>query len=54
MASYSLEFKPANRIALTMEEIKRLMIIDFNRNTLKQVRDIFIFQCFTGLSYVLM
>ena len=51
MASYSLQFKPANRIALTMGELSKLMETDFNRDTLKIVRDIFIFQCYTGLSY---
>lgn len=51
MASYSLQFKPANRIALTMGELNKLMETDFNRDTLKIVRDIFIFQCYTGLSY---
>ena len=51
MASYTLQFKPVNRIALTMEELKKLMETNFNRETLKIVRDIFIFQCYTGLSY---
>ena len=51
MASYSLQFKPANRIALTMEEIKLIMNVSFKREVLQKVRDVFIFQCFTGLSY---
>ena len=50
MASYSLQFKPANRIALTMEEIKLIMKVNFKREVLQKVRDVFIFQCFTGLS----
>lgn len=51
MSSYTLQFKPANRIALTMEEIKLIMKVNFRREVLQKVRDVFIFQCFTGLSY---
>ena len=51
MASYSLQFKPVNRIALTMGEINKLIEREFKRTTLSVVRDIFIFQCYTGLAY---
>lgn len=51
IASYSLQFKPARKIPLSMEEIDRLVKLNLERKTLSQVRDIFIFQCYTGLSY---
>lgn len=51
MATFTLEFKPVNRVTLTIEELKKLIEFDFQRPTLELVRDIFIFQCFTGLSY---
>lgn len=51
MASYKLEFEPVNKIALTIDEIKKLEAINFNRKTLEIVRDIFILQCYTGLAY---
>lgn len=51
MATFTLEFKPVNRVTLTIEELKRLIEFEFQRPTLEIVRDIFIFQCFTGLSY---
>ncbi len=37
MASYSLKFKPANRIALTVEEINKLIDTNFKRDTLGMV-----------------
>jgi site-specific recombinase XerD len=51
MATFTLEFKSVNRVILTMEELKKLIQYDFQRPTLEKVRDVFIFQCFTGLSY---
>lgn len=51
MATFTLEFKPVNRVTLTIVELKKLIEFDFQRPTLEKVRDIFIFQCFTGLSY---
>lgn len=51
MATFTLEFKPVNRVTLTIEELKKLIEFEFQRPTLELVRDIFIFQCFTGLSY---
>lgn len=51
MAAYQLHFKPVNKIALTMNEIDKLACLPLQRSTLAQVRDVFIFQCYTGLSY---
>ncbi len=39
-------------IYLTIEELKRMESFDFSNNTkLEQVRDVFVFCCFTGLRY---
>lgn len=51
MASFGLEFEPAHKVALTMDEIKRLWDLKLNRAVLKDVRDVFLIQCFTGLCY---
>jgi site-specific recombinase XerD len=51
MATFSLEFKPVNKIALTTDEINRVAEITFQRETLANVRNVFLFQCYTGLSY---
>lgn len=49
--SFSLEFTPVNKIALTMEELLRLQALELNRAVLQNVRDVFLLQCYTGLSY---
>lgn len=51
IATYSLQFRPVKKTPLSMEEIQKLAGLNLQRQTLKEVRDIFIFQCFTGLSY---
>lgn len=51
MATFSLEFKPINKIALTTDEINKVAEIIFQRETLANVRNVFLFQCYTGLSY---
>lgn len=51
IASYSLQFRPVKKTPLSMEEIQKLAVLNLQRQTLKEVRDVFIFQCFTGLSY---
>ncbi len=51
VASYSLEFKPYEKIALTIEEIKSIAALELKRETLQHVRDVFLLQCYTGLSY---
>jgi len=37
---------------LTMNEVKKIYNKDFGNNRLNQVKDIFIFSCFTGLAYI--
>jgi site-specific recombinase XerD len=50
-ASYSLEFRPHQKVALQLWEIKALQSLKLQRQTLREVRDVFLFQCYTGLSY---
>lgn len=51
MAAFSIEFTPVNKVALTMDEINRLAGLELQRQVLKDVRDVFLLQCYTGLSY---
>lgn len=43
--------KPKKIISLEMNEVKRLMAYQFNSDIMRVVADLFLFQCFTGLSY---
>jgi len=45
------KLKIVDREFLTEEEIQKIIDIDFKMERLSQVRDIFIFCCFTGLAY---
>jgi len=49
--SYPVTLKTPPRTALTWEEIKRIQKLDLQTDRLRQVRDIFMFQTYTGLSY---
>lgn len=51
LLSYSLKFTPFTQSKLTWEEIEKLQNLHLHNQTLLKVRDIFIFQCFTGLAY---
>jgi site-specific recombinase XerD len=51
MATYTLEFEPVNKVALTIPEIQKLSKLKLHRKVLENVRDVFLMQCFTGLSY---
>lgn len=51
LASFSLEFTPVNKVALTMRELEKLQQLSLERQVLVNVRDVFLFQCYTGLSY---
>ncbi len=51
MATFSIEFTPVHKVALTMDEINRLAGLELQRQVLKDVRDVFLLQCYTGLSY---
>ena len=51
-ANYHIHMKAVDRGYLTEQELERILQKDFNSRRLEQVRDVFIFSCFTGLSYV--
>lgn len=50
--NWKMKKKVVNREFLSEAEIKRMSEKDFEMDRLDQVRDIFIFACFTGLAYV--
>ena len=50
--NYNIQIKPTDRGYLTQEEIEILMQQKFKTGRLERVRDVFIFCCFTGLSYI--
>lgn len=49
---FKLAKKEVKREVLTMEEIETLSKKDFHVDRLNQIRDIFLFCCYTGLAYV--
>ncbi len=49
--SYKVKLKKVDRGFLTMEEIESIEQKTFSIQRLNQVKDIFIFQCYTGLAY---
>ena len=49
--NYKLERETVEKAFLTEEELRRIINKDFAMPRLGRVRDIFIFSCFTGLSY---
>jgi site-specific recombinase XerD len=51
-ANYKIRIGKVDRGYLTQEEIEIIMKKEFPVKRLEQVRDIFIFSCFTGLAYV--
>lgn len=51
MDTYPLKFKLQERVALNESELKALVELFLQRDTLIKVKDIFLFQCYTGLSY---
>lgn len=48
---YSTSYKESNRQYLTIEEINAIEEKQFGNKKLERVRDVFIFICFTGISY---
>ena len=50
--NYKIRFEKVDRGFLTDEEIQAMMSKEFIIKRLEQVRDIFIFSCFTGLAYI--
>jgi len=50
--NYKIHLKRVDRGYLTDQEIQTVMEKEFGSSRLEQVRDVFIFSCFTGLSYI--
>lgn len=51
MSGFTLTFSPVNKIALTLTEINKLQNLELKTETLRNVRNVFLLQCFTGLAY---
>jgi site-specific recombinase XerD len=49
---YTSKVREVNRVFLTEDEVQRLSTKDFKIERLNQVRDIFVFSCYTGLAYI--
>jgi site-specific recombinase XerD len=49
---YKISYQKSNRTYLTKEELFKLEIKEFDIERLDQIRDLFIFSCYTGLSYI--
>ncbi len=49
---FSLKFNKTERPYLTQNEVDTVLNFDFEINSLNKTRDIFIFACYTGLSYI--
>ncbi len=48
---WKVRLKNVERECLTQEELQQLMVTSFHAERLEQVRDVFVFCCFTGLAY---
>ncbi|MBS1586779.1 MAG: site-specific integrase [Bacteroidetes bacterium] len=51
-ANFKMSKRDVERIALTTDEIQRIAEKNFSIARLSQVRDIFLFSCFSGLAYI--
>lgn len=51
-ANFKLSKKEVIREALTKDELKKIAKKDFENERLNNVRDIFLFSCYTGLAYI--
>lgn len=49
--SFKLKYEKNEIIFLTEEELQQLQLLKIKDKKLKQVRDVFVFQCFTGVRY---
>jgi site-specific recombinase XerD len=48
---FSMQYQDTNRGFLTQEEVEKMIVFRLDDEKLEQARDIFLFCCFTGLSY---
>lgn len=51
-AKFQLKFKKSERAFLNEEELRKLEEYQFERITHQQTRDVFVFSCYTGLSWI--
>ncbi len=51
-AGYNLNRKEVEKPYLTEDEMERIILKDFRSTRLSNVRDIFVFCCYTGLAYI--
>lgn len=51
LGRFSVKMNPYQRPKLSMEAVQQLQQLKLNNATLKKVRDVFLFQCYTGLAY---
>jgi len=49
--NFSMQYQDANRGFLSQEEVEKLIAFQSKNKKLEQARDMFLFCCFTGLSY---
>lgn len=50
--NYTSKVREVNRVYLTEDELNRLATKEFKNERLNQVRDIFVFSCYTGLAHI--
>jgi len=50
--SYPLKVKPTNRNIITKEELDKIEAFDPETESIERLKDVFLFQCYTGLSHV--
>ena len=50
--NYTSKVREVNRVFLTEDELQILSNKDFKNERLNQVKDIFVFSCYTGLAYI--
>jgi site-specific recombinase XerD len=51
-ANFKIQSQKVDRGFLTEDQIRKLMNKTFNLKRLEQVRDVFVFSCYTGLAYI--
>lgn len=50
--NYKIKLKPVDRGYLTIEELNKIAQKEISIKRMAQVRDVFLFSCFTGLAYI--
>ena len=51
-SNYKITLKKVNRVCLSMDEVNRIAAKEFTIKRLEIIRDLFIFACYTGISYI--